>query len=92
MDNPEQISRLMINTLAQMGVKVVKIDIDSTTGDVTFYINVYESKLIQSLDDTLKSTYGILWTSTFGKITNDNRDRKIHLEYEVIKEDNNENN
>lgn len=74
------IGDLLLSALGQMGVTLVDIDLKSKL----FYINLDKTKLIQSIDDTLKSVYGILWTATYGKLTDSNRDLKIDLRYKVV--------
>lgn len=60
------IGQTVIKTLDQMGVTLKDIDPDKE--EVVFYVSLNKSKLLQSVEDTLKSTYGILWTLTYGKI------------------------
>lgn len=77
--------KLMIKTLNQMGVTLVNIDVDSSNVPI-FFIEVDKSKILQSLEDTLNSAYGILWTLVNGKVTDENRDEKIDLRYNVVGE------
>lgn len=77
------VGQAVIKTLDQMGVTLKDIDPDKTI----FYVSLSKSRLLQSVEETLKSVYGILWTLVHGKITDKNRNEKIDLEYEVVEGD-----
>ena len=64
-----------------MGVTLTNVDIKDGSG--VFYVSLNKSKLIQSVEETLKSVYGILWTLVHGKLTDENRDEKIDLQYKI---------
>lgn len=79
------VGQTVIKTLDQMGVTLKDIDPDKE--EVVFYVALSKSRLLQSVEETLKSVYGILWTLVHGKITDKNRNEKIDLEYEVVEGD-----
>lgn len=79
------VGQTVIKTLDQMGVTLKDIDPDKE--EVVFYVSLSKSRLLQSVDETLRSVYGILWTLVYGKITDKNRNEKIDLEYEVVEGD-----
>lgn len=72
---------LVLATLNQMGATLMNIDSDKQVP--TYYVQLDKDKLLHSVDDTLKSIYGILWTLTYGKITDENRNEVIRLEYKI---------
>lgn len=79
------IVKTMIKALNQMGVTLINIDVEQP---VPVYVVRLEGKrLIQSVEKTLTSTYGILWIITYGKVTDETRDLKIDLKYELINEE-----
>lgn len=75
------LNRLVLSTLSQMGVTLTNVDTKNDSG--VFYVSLNKSKLIQSVEETLKSVYGILWTLVHGKLTDENRDKKIYLQYKI---------
>lgn len=77
------VGQTVIKTLDQMGVTLKDIDPDK----IIFYVSLSKSRLLQSVEETLRSVYGILWTLVYGKITDKNRNEKIDLEYEVVEGD-----
>lgn len=79
------IGQTVIKALDQMGVTLKDIDFDKE--EVVFYVSLNKSRLLQTVEETLESAYGILWTLVYGKITDKNRNEKIDLEYEVVEGD-----
>lgn len=72
---------LVISTLNQMGVTLTNM-ID--TDPPIYFIDIDKNNLIQSVEDTLKSVYEILWVLTYGKVSDDNRNLKIDLRYNLV--------
>lgn len=86
----DKLIETILKTFNQMGVTLVSISIESQPPE--YYIQVDKSKLIYSLDETLKHVHDILWILTYGKLTDNNKHGKIKLNYEEVKGDFNENN
>lgn len=78
----QAVVKMMIKTLNQEGVTLLSIDVDKEIP--TFYVEVDSRRVIQSVEDTLKSAYGILWTLIYGKVEDWNRHLKIDLQYNLI--------
>lgn len=76
----DNLIKFVIDTLSQMGVSLVNMTEDSPP---TYFIDLDTNNLIQSVDDTLKSVYGILWVLTYGKVNNSNRNSIINLKYNL---------
>lgn len=72
---------LTIVTLGQMGVTLKDIDVDRETPE--FYISLNTKSLVESKEVVLSETYRILWTLCYGKVTDENRDLKIKLNYTI---------
>lgn len=79
-----EIIDLVLTTLNQMGVILTNMKVEGQDAP-TFFVQIIEESLIQSLEDTLKSTYGILWSFTYGKVKKSNRDSKINLNYQLLR-------
>lgn len=77
--------KMMIKTLNQEGVTLLNIDVEKELP--TFYVELDGKRMIQSVEDTLKSAYGILWTLIYGKVDDWNRNLKIDLQYNIINEE-----
>lgn len=81
----QAVVKMMIKTLNQEGVALINIDVDKEIP--TFYVELDGKRMVQSVDDTLKSAYGILWTLIYGKVEDWNRNKKIDLQYSLINEE-----
>lgn len=79
----DNLIKFVLDTLSQMGVTITNM-VDSNPP--TYFIDLDNKNLIQSVDDTLKSAYGILWVLTYGKVNDDNRNLKIDLRYNLVGE------
>ena len=78
----KKVVSLVLDTLSQMGVTLTGMK----TEEIPEYdIELSQKNLIQSVEDTLKSSYGILWSLTYGKLTDENRLNKINLKYKVVR-------
>ena len=76
--------KFVLDTLSQMGVTLTNM---TDFNPPTYFVDLDQKSLIQSVDDTLKSVYGILWVLTYGKVDNESRDLKIDLRYNLIGKD-----
>lgn len=81
----QAVVKMMIKTLNQEGVTLLSIDVDKEIP--TFYVEIDGKRVIQSVEETLKSAYGILWTLIYGKVEDWNRSLKIDLQYNLINEE-----
>lgn len=81
----KEVIKMIVKTLNQMGVTLLNVDVDLETP--VYFVEIDGKRTIQSLNDTLTSTYGILWTLTYGKVTDENRELKIDLQYKVVNEE-----
>lgn len=79
-----QIIELLLKVLSQMGVTLTRVDVSQTVPQ--YYLELNKDNLIQSVEETLKSAYGLLWVLSYGKVSDNNRNFKINLFYEVIGE------
>lgn len=79
----EKIVTLVLDTLSQMGVTLTGMRSGEEVPE--YDIELSQKNLIQSVEDTLKSSYGILWSLTYGKLTDENRLNKINLKYKVVR-------
>lgn len=82
---------VVLKSFSQMGVTLINVNIDNNIVP-EYYVQLDKSKLLQSSDETLKSVYGILWTLTYGKVTDKNRNCKIILNYYEVGESGNADN
>lgn len=79
----EVVDLLLLN-LNQMGVILTNMKVEDKDPP-SYFIQVVEEKMIQSLEDTLKSTYGILWVFSYGKVNKSNRNLKINLNFQLLR-------
>lgn len=79
----DNLIKFVLDTLSQMGVTITNM-VDSNPP--IYFIDLDSKNLIQSVDDTLKSAYGILWVLTYGKVNDGNRNLKIDLRYNLVGE------
>lgn len=78
----EDLVSLTIETLSHQGVTLTNMDTESSPPK--YFVEINHSKMIASLEDTLKSAYGILWVLTYGKLSDKNRNEKIDLQYREV--------
>lgn len=83
-DSVAEIVEVVLKSLEQSGVTLVNVDFNSNPPQ--YFIQLDKGRLIRSEEETLKSTYGILWVLTYGKLDKDNRNNKIDLKYELVGE------
>lgn len=78
----KEVIKTMIKTLNQMGVTLMNISVE---GEIpVYFIEIDNNRLIQSVEDTLSSAFGILWVLSYGKVNDENRDKKIDLRYNIV--------
>lgn len=85
----DQLVETILKSFSQMGVTLVNINFNASPPE--YYVQVDRSKLIQSVEDTLKSVYTTLWVLTYGKVNKQNKSNKIVLNYEEVGEVQDEN-
>jgi len=78
----DKVADLVVNLLKSQGVVLRNINCDKE--DPEFTIDIQKDKMIYSLEDTLRSCYGILWTMTYGKLNDSNKDYRISLMYNEV--------
>lgn len=83
-DPVAEIVNVVLKSLEQSGVTLVNVDFNSNPPQ--YFIQLDKGRLIRSEEETLQSTYGILWVLTYGKADKSNRNNKIDLKYEVVGE------
>lgn len=82
MGDLSRIVKLMLAELKQQGVTLTQSDV--TANPPKFSVVLHKKSLIQSETDTLNSVYGILWVLANGKLTKENNNRRIDLNYKVV--------
>lgn len=81
----DQIVSFVLDTLAQMGVEITHMRVDLVPP--VYCVSLKKNDLIQSVEETLKSTYGILWSLTYGKLSDENRQEVIDLRYKLVNQE-----
>lgn len=89
-DSVAEIIEVVLKSLEQSGVTLVNVDFNSDPPQ--YFVQLDKGRLIRSEEETLQSTYGILWVLTYGKLDKSNKNNKIDLKYEVVGEISNANN
>lgn len=82
----EELVKIVKNYLNQLGSELISVKIDPPVKNPVYYIKLFKSKYPEgeTIETLLPQIYSILWILTYGKLDDENKLKKIDLEYEEV--------